>query len=103
MDDNCQVVPIQKTITAEERRNIEMALLTVWGMGCPNCETRVRNSLLSLNGVVYAYVDHTAGIAGVAFNSEMVDIEMLIIVVSSAGNDGRHEYKARKFGKEVLP
>jgi copper chaperone CopZ len=102
MDENCYVEPIQKTITAEEHRNIEMALLSVWGMGCPNCEARFRNSLLSLNGVVNAYVDHTAGIAGVAFNPEMANVEMLINAVARAGNDGRHEYSARLLSNEVL-
>jgi copper chaperone CopZ len=101
MDDNCHVEPIQKTITAEECRKIEMALLTVWGLGCPNCEARVRNSLLSLNGVVNVYVDHTAGIAGVAFNPEMANAEMLISAVARAGNDGRHEYGARLLSMEV--
>ena len=101
MDDNCYVESIQKTITAEELRNVEMALLSVWGMGCPNCEARVRNSLLSLNGVVNAYVDHTSGIARVAFNPEMANIEMLISAVASAGNDGRHEYGARLLSTEV--
>jgi copper chaperone CopZ len=101
MDDNCYVEPIQKTATADESRNIEMALLTVWGMGCPNCEARVRNSLLSLDGVVNAYVDHTAGIAGVAFNPDMANVELLISAVARAGNDGRHEYGARLLSKEV--
>lgn len=101
MNENCHVEPIQKTITPNERRNIEIALLIVWGMGCPNCEARVRNSLLSLNGVVYAQVDHTAGFAGVAFNPEMANVEMLINAVARAGNDGRHEYGARLMSGEV--
>ena len=103
MEENCYVEPVQKTITAEEGQNTETALLTVCGMGCPNCEARVRNSLLSLTGVVYAYVDRIAGVAGVTFNSNMVDIEKLITAVSRAGNDGRHEYTARLFSREVSP
>ncbi len=101
MEENCFVEPVQKTITAQERQNIETALLTVWGVGCPSCEARVRNSLLSLTGVVNAHVDRIAGIAGVTFNSNLVTIEKLITAVSSAGNDGRHEYKARMFSREV--
>lgn len=100
MEDNCHVEPIQKTISAEESRNVEMALLTVSGMGCPNCASRVRNGLLSLRGVVNAYADHTAGIAGVAFNHEIVNIEMLINTVARAGNDGRYIYDARLFSWE---
>jgi len=103
VDDNCYVEPIHKTITAAERRNIEMALLSVWGMGCPNCAARVRNNLLSLNGVVNAYVDHIAGVAGVAYNPELATVEMLISAVARAGNDGRHEYGARLLSMEVSP
>lgn len=101
MDENCHVEPIQKTSTPEERLKIEMTLLAVWGMGCPNCAARVRNSLLSLNGVVNAYVDHTAGMAGVTYNPDLATVEMLISAVSRAGNDGRHEYGARLLSKEV--
>jgi len=95
MDENCYVEPIQKNATAEERQKIEKALFVVWGMGCPNCAARVRNSLLLLNGVVNAYVDHTAGVAGVIYNPELATVEMLISAVARAGNDGRHEYGAR--------
>ena len=95
MDENCYVEPIQKNATAEERQKIEKALFVVWGMGCPNCAARVLNSLLLLNGVVNAYVDHTAGVAGVIYNPELATVEMLISAVARAGNDGRHEYGAR--------
>ena len=36
MDENCFVEPIPKTTTAEDRRNIGMALQTVWGDGMPS-------------------------------------------------------------------
>jgi len=101
MDDNCYVEPVQKIITEEERQKVEMALLTVWGMGCPNCAARVRNSLLSLNGVVSADVDQIAGTARVYFNSDLVRVQTLITAVARAGNDGRHEYGARLLNKEV--
>ena len=47
-------------------------------MGCPNCANRVRNSLISQNGVIEAIVQHTIGMTQVA-----------------AGGDGRHEYAAQ--------
>ena len=103
MDENCLVEPIQKTATDEERHKVEMTLLTVWGMACPNCAARVRNSLLPLNGVVNADVDHAAGMAGVAFNPELSSVEMLLSAVDREGNDGRHEYGARLISKELLP
>jgi len=95
MDDSCHVEPIQKMTTAVEQKKVELALLAVSGMGCPNCANRVRNSLLSLYGVLDAYVDHTAGVAQVIFNPDFAPIETLISAVARAGGDGRHEYGAR--------
>lgn len=101
MDENCYVEPIQKVATPEENRKVEVAFLAVWGMGCPNCAARVRNSLLTLNGVTNASVDHTDGIAEVVFNPELTTAEKLIGAVAHAGNDGRHEYGARLLSREV--
>jgi copper chaperone CopZ len=95
MDENCHVEPLQKAATDDERSKTSWTLLAVYGMGCPNCANRVRNSLISLNGVVEAYVDHTMGIADVAFNPDRVTIPALIDAVARAGGDGRHEYRAQ--------
>ena len=118
MNDDCHVDQIQKTVTAEERETVVRALLAVWGMGCPNCAMRVRNSLVMLEGVIDAYVDHTVGVAQVMFNHEddgvithvwmdhtvgvahvmfnpdMLPVSALIQAVARAGNDARHEYRA---------
>ncbi|MBI1794354.1 MAG: heavy-metal-associated domain-containing protein [Chloroflexi bacterium] len=96
MDENCHVEPIEKTATIAERKNVETVKLSVSGMGCPNCANRVRNSLLALNGVVDARVDHETGLAQVAFNPDFAPVDILIRAVSLAGgNDGRHEYGAK--------
>ena len=84
MDENCHVEPLQKTATAEEQQTTTSALLTVQGMGCPNCAARVRNSLLSLKGVVDAEVDHTIGMAEVVFNPNLTAIPALIEAVAPA-------------------
>jgi len=95
MDENCHVEPLQKTATAEEQQTTTSALLAMWGMGCPNCAARVRNSLLALHGVNNAEVDHTIGMAEVVFNPSLTAIPALIEAVARAGGDGRHEYRAR--------
>src|SRR3970040_1656055 len=95
MDENCHVEPLQKAATADEQRITTWTLLAVYGMGCPNCANRVRNSLISLNGVIGAYVDHTMGIANVEFNPDRVTIPALINAVARAGGDGRHEYRTQ--------
>lgn len=103
MRENYYVNPIQKTATAGEHRKVDIALLSVSGMCYPNCAAHVRNSLLTLNGVINANVDRAIGIAGVAYNPELVTVEMLLSAVASAGNDGRNVYSARFISKEALP
>ena len=102
MDEDCLFEPVQKIVSDEERQKVELALLTVWGMRCPNCAARVRNSLLALNGVVNVCIDHTFGVAGVVFNPELAAMKMLIGAVADAGSDGRHEYGARLLSWEML-
>jgi len=72
----------------------DSALLAVWGMGCPNCATRVRNSLLALDGVYAVDIYLNTAMAEVSFDSQKVSVKMLVEAVSRAGNDGRHEYRA---------
>lgn len=94
MDENCHVEPLLKVATAAEQESTTSTLLAVYGMGCPNCAARVCNSLISLNGVVEAHVDHVMGMAEVEFNPHLVTIRALINAVARAGGDGRHEYRA---------
>ncbi len=49
--DDCHVEPISKPTTEAARARADLARLAVWGMRCPNCAMRVRNSLLRLEGV----------------------------------------------------
>lgn len=94
MDENCYVEPINKTASADEMSKADSAVLAVSGMGCENCATRVRNGLLSLEGVLAADVYLNMSIAEVSFDSRKVSAQMLIEAVARAGNDGRHEYRA---------
>ena len=95
MEHDCRVEPIQKVASLDEQEQIELALLAVWGMGCPNCASRVRNSVLALYGVTDASVDHTAGIAQVSYNPAIVKIDSLISAIRGAGRDGQHSYGAK--------
>lgn len=95
MDENCYVEPIYKnTVRDEELRNADSTLLAVWGMGCPNCATRVRNSLLSVEGVIGVDVYLNMAMAEVKYDGRKVSPQKLVELVSLAGNDGRHEYRA---------
>ncbi len=94
MDETCHVEAIQKMVTVEEQQATALIRLGVQGMGCPNCAARVCNSLLALNGVREADVDHLTGLADVEFNPNLVAVPALLQAVARAGNDGRHRYRA---------
>lgn len=95
MDENCHVEPIEKVINVDELSEARIAALAVSGMGCVNCGTRVRNSLLALNGVVSADVDWQRGLALVDYVPAQTTLDALVNAVAAAGNDGRHDYRAR--------
>lgn len=93
MDQNCHVEPIQKTVLDSVLKNADTTLLAVSGMGCPNCAARVRNGLVSLEGVHHAEIYLDTGLAEVYFDRGKVTPDMLIEAVAGAGNDGRHHYE----------
>ena len=101
MDENCHVEPIYKdAVSADALRNADSATLAIWGMGCPNCATRVRNSLLSLEGVYGVDVYLNMALAEVRYDSQNVSVNVLVEAVARAGNDGRHEYRAQLLAAE---
>jgi copper chaperone CopZ len=93
--ENCHVEPIVKQATPLEQAQLADGHLLIRGMGCPNCAARVRNSLLSLAGVVDALVDHNIGVGQVVYNPSMVTSQELEGAVSAAGSDGPHEYSGK--------
>src|SRR6266498_1942800 len=96
MDENCYVEPTYKnTASAAQIQKVDNATLAVWGMGCQNCVTRVRNSLLSLDGVFGVDVYLNMALAEVSYDSEKVSAGELVSAVSRAGNDGHHAYRAQ--------
>lgn len=95
MSDNCHVEPIQKTALDHVIQSADRILLSISGMGCPNCATRVRNGLLLLDGVHDAEVMWNMYMAEVYCDEKKISAEMLIQAVAGAGNDGRHNYMAQ--------
>lgn len=100
MDENCYVEPIYKSASADQIRNADSALLAVCGMGCENCATRVRNSLLAVEGVYGVDVYLNMALAEVRYDSQKVSAKILVEAVARAGNDGRHEYRAQLVSEE---
>lgn len=99
MSDNCHVSPIEKMASPDELQSTVIAHLAIFGMGCPRCATRVRNSLLTIYGVRDAEVDHVAGMGQVMFSPNLTTISAILDAVAQAGNDGRHEYAAVPLGQ----
>lgn len=101
MDENCYIEPIyKKSVSADQLQQAARATLLVRGMGCENCVTRVRNSLLSLDGVYGVDVYLNMALAEVRYDSKKVSADALVNAVSRAGNDGRHEYRAEVIAPE---
>lgn len=101
MDENCYVEPIYKdVVSTDQLQKADTATLVVWGMGCENCATRVRNSLLTLDGVFGVDVYLNMAVAEVSYNQEKISAHQLVEAVSAAGNDGRHQYRAELVAAE---
>jgi copper chaperone CopZ len=101
MEENCYVEPIYKTaVSAQQLQQADRATLAIWGMGCQNCVTRVRNSLLATEGVYGVDVYLNMALAEVMYDSKRVLPKQLLEAVAQAGNDGRHEYRARLLATE---
>ena len=100
MNENCYVKPIYKTASSDQIQNADNATLAVWGMGCENCITRVRNSLLSLDGVYGVDVYLNMALAEVSYDNKKISAVELVDAVSRAGNDGRHKYRAELIAAE---
>jgi len=100
MDENCYVEPIYKTASVDQIQKADNATLAVWGMGCENCVTRVRNSLLALEGVYGVDVFLNMALAEVRYDSKKISTDALVTAVTSAGNDGRHNYRAELISAE---
>lgn len=95
MKEECFIQPIAvKPVSADQLQQADYATLSIRGMNCENCVTRVRNSLLSIVGVYEVNVYLNIALAEVTYNRMKVLPIELVHAVACAGNDGRHSYLA---------
>ncbi len=94
MKDSCQITPVHKSITEEEKMNTQVTYLAISGLNCPNCALRVKNALMNEYGVIEALIDHADGMGEITFNPEIINRSDLVNIISKAGNDGTHSYSA---------
>ena len=66
---------------------IQTAELSVSGMTCDHCVTRVENALRAVKGVVVASVELSAGRADVEYDDARTDRQALASAVRDAGYD----------------
>ena len=97
----CHVDPIEKQVDEFALRSAQAAYLSVSGMGCPRCATRVRNGLLLLDGVLLAEIYLENSLAATAYDPQRVTPEEITQAVADAGNDGKHHYRAEVV--KILP
>lgn len=92
---DCHVESIMlKPIDTVKLSKSTTAWLSVAGMGCEHCVTRVRNGLLGLNGVLRADVLLEEELAVVAYDPQETSPGNLLKAIRGAGNDGKHTYCA---------
>ena len=94
MDDPCNIKPVQRIISEEENHKQQHAYLSISGLNCPNCATRVRNALINSIGVTDTIIDHADGLGEVTFNPDLIRPANFVEIVSKAGGDGVHSYSA---------
>lgn len=90
----CHVDPVLKSVDPKLLDRSATAFLAVSGMGCPTCAARVRNALVTTEGVVEAEVDHGSGLAVVSYLPDAVNVDAMTRAVSSAAAGTHHTYEA---------
>lgn len=89
----CQVQQIEPKKAPRGRVNASIRLV-IAGMGCPNCARRVRNALVSEEGVGDATVKLIPPVSHVLYDADRVTKERLIAAVGRAGVGTHHQYRA---------
>ncbi len=92
---NCHVEPVEKSVSPEALQAANRVFLLVRGMGCPNCAVRVRNSLLSLDGVLAVHISLERGLARILYDSSQVQPDSFPDAVAAAGDGRHHKYTAQ--------
>jgi Cu+-exporting ATPase len=106
---DCHVDAISRNVdlTSIDIEGVKVAYLSVEGMGCANCATRVRNGVLRLNGFLAASVSLEEESAVVAYDPREVTLQQLLRAVNKSGTGGKHRYWPNLLsvlsGREALP
>jgi len=75
----------EKDLQAEELEGLEEYEISISGMTCANCETKVKGALLKCSGVKTAWVSHIEGNAVIEVNEDMIDGDEIVAAIEKAG------------------
>jgi len=92
--DDCHVEPAAPAPHQHADGLREVAYLTIRGMGCPTCATRVRNALLTTPGVITADVRLEAQHGSVIYDPAVTYPERFENVIAEMGRASHHDYNA---------
>lgn len=92
MHENYEVEPIRKTVFMDQRRSADRLWLSIEGMDCSDCAIRVRNRLISLEGVYAADVYRNMELAEVFYDRHRVSPHTIQQAVHSAGTRDERRY-----------
>lgn len=91
--ENCHVEALEKPVDEAMLAKTTATYLAVRGMGCSRCALRVRNSLLSQDGVLQAVVFLKQGIAAAAYDPTRVSSHDLVMAVAVVGYRSHYPMK----------
>jgi copper chaperone CopZ len=93
----CDVRPIGPKALPAGTVTVPLRLL-VGGMGCEGCTTRVRNALVSLEGVESALVSLIPPMASIRYDPTRLSPEDLVAAVARSAAGNGHQYRAALLG-----
>lgn len=76
----------------------DIASLSIEGMSCINCQTRITRKLLETEGVEKAEVSYTAGTARVTYDTELLTPDSLVSAIEDAGYEASWKQKSPRPG-----
>lgn len=87
-DENCgKAAEASTTATTDvAKADGTKATLTVSGMSCGSCATKVQAKILGVDGVKAAVVDSSTGKAQVAYDPAKTNLDKVIAAVATAGH-----------------
>jgi copper chaperone CopZ len=76
--------------------------IKVKGMHCVSCENKVKEAILTVNGVKNAKVDYTSEKATIDFDDEKTDIKSIMNTIKNIGYQPEEMKESKGFFKKIF-